>query len=247
MSFTLVIPRRGDPALDALAETTGAPVTPHCDEHGHAVQVFRHDGRLALGAAVDGQFTYVQVDWRSPRVGLTRRTSLLARAVGGDRGALVIDTTAGLGRDAHELFSLGYRVLACERHPVLAAMLREAQADAAVEVREGDAARLLHDWPRSDAPHAIYLDPMFPPRGKSAQVKKEARLLQRLLHDGLPADRDIGAVFAAAWSRASRVVVKRPQHAPALAAGVNFAVAGRAVRCDVYLTLNRALPSTTTP
>lgn len=239
-----MIPDGGDAPLQALASSLGTTVAMRCDHVSAEPQVFRHDGRLALGAAIDGHFTFTQVDWRTSRAGLTHRTSLLARAIGGERGDLVIDATAGLGRDAHELACLGYRVVACERHAVLAAMLREAQADMAIALHEGDAACVLRAWPTDDPPHAVYLDPMFPPRGKSAQVKKEARLLQRLLHDRDAAD-DIGAVFAAAWPRATRLVVKRPHHAPPLAPGVSFTVQGRAIRCDVYLTLNRALPSTT--
>lgn len=40
----------------------------------------------------------------------------------------------------------------------------------------GNAIELMGDW-RGETPQVIYLDPMFPHRDKSAQVKKEMRAL----------------------------------------------------------------------
>ena len=247
MSFAILLPANvPDLALIGLAARTGAQVLPSA-EPGSAVVVVRRTGpHLELCATLDGGVATLQLDWRRPRPGLSRATSLLGKAIGGRRGDVVIDATAGLGRDAHELACLGYRVVAIERHPVLALLLREAAAQtqgiaAPIEVREADALDVLASWPTAQPPHAVYLDPMFPPREKSAQVKKDAQLLQRLIGHEAPLD----AVFAAAWTRTPRLVVKRPKHAAPLADGVAFVVAGRAVRFDVYLTLNRPVPPAT--
>ena len=80
----------------------------------------------------------------------------------------------------------------------------------------------------------IYLDPMFPGRTKSAAVKKEMRILRDLVGYDLDADR----LFAAALAcPVSRIVVKRPIHAPILGAkeGTVFSIKGRANRFDVYI------------
>ncbi|HAD42901.1 MAG TPA: 16S rRNA (guanine(1516)-N(2))-methyltransferase, partial [Plesiomonas shigelloides] len=53
------------------------------------------------------------------------RGEAVAKAVGIKKGYLpdVVDATAGLGRDAFVLASIGCRVRLLERHPVVAALL----------------------------------------------------------------------------------------------------------------------------
>ena len=83
----------------------------------------------------------------------------------------------------------------------------------------------------------IYLDPMFPARGKSASVKKEMALFQALLDGGEPSS---GADELLLWALSrdvARVVVKRPRHAENLAGRrPSHVLAGKAVRYDVYVT-----------
>jgi len=79
----------------------------------------------------------------------------------------------------------------------------------------------------------VYLDPMFPPRDKSALVKKE----MRAFHDVVGSDDDADALLAPALKLAQkRVVVKRPGYAGFLA-GVapTMAVTGKNNRFDVYI------------
>lgn len=234
-----------DPVLDAdLAalrirlDATRPPPQP--DASPAPVTLARDAIGLLLRADLAGGPVTVRAVTARGRVKLQRATSLLARAVGPPSDGAVVDATAGLGRDTFELAVLGYRVLACEQHPVLAFLLRDAVARAAlaVEVHEGDAAELLQNY-AAQSLAAVYLDPMFPARSKSAQVKKEAQVLQLLVG----AAGATQPLFAAAWRAARRVVVKRPLRAPPLAAGSTFTVTGRAVRFDVYATLNRAPPS----
>jgi 16S rRNA (guanine1516-N2)-methyltransferase len=83
----------------------------------------------------------------------------------------------------------------------------------------------------------IYLDPMFPARGKSAAVKKDMALFQRLLEQGEHGTEDADALWH--WAMdcdAARVVVKRPPRAPSLAASSpSHSLGGKAVRYDVYV------------
>ncbi|MEZ5964478.1 MAG: class I SAM-dependent methyltransferase [Planctomycetota bacterium] len=201
--------------------------------------VLRRDDRgLLLNARLPGGMSIVRAAMLAPRASVGRHSSLLARAVGGAREDLVVDATCGLGRDALELAALGYRVQAYERHPVLAFLLRDALATTApIELHEADAIDALATRPAHSV-HAVCLDPMFPARSKSARVKKEAEVLRILV----PREPDLDALFAVAWRTARRVVVKRPRHAAALREPVDFTVAGRALRFDVYLTQGRPLP-----
>ncbi|MBI4792882.1 MAG: class I SAM-dependent methyltransferase [Deltaproteobacteria bacterium] len=171
------------------------------------------------------------------------RKEPLARAVGlkANRCPLVLDATAGLGRDSFMLASLGCRVLMMERSPIIAALLADGLQRAALDPElAAIAARLsvtcvdcLTLGQLAPQPDVIYLDPMYPHRTKSALVKKEMRLVRALVGD----DRDAAQLFAWAVSQgAARVVVKRPQGAPNLGSVKPAAVIpGKNSRFDIYL------------
>ncbi len=169
---------------------------------------------------------------------------MIAKAVGIQPGVrpTVVDATAGLGRDAFVLATLGCNVTMIERQPLIAVLLEDgfarAREDAVIalivarmSLRVGDAIRILRTW-NDEAPQVIYLDPMFPHRDKSALVKKEMRLFRPLVGDDQDADELLEAALALA---SHRVVVKRPRKAPAIAGGkVSFSLEGNAGRFDVY-------------
>jgi len=154
---------------------------------------------------------------------------------------LVLDATAGLGRDSVLAAALGCHVVACERSPVVALLLRDAlvRADngglrelaSRVDVRDADAREVLATL--EERPDVILVDPMFPERGKAAKAQKEMQLLQRLLGP----DEDTEALLDAALEHAlRRVVVKRPPHAPPVGdRKPSFAVEGKSARYDVYV------------
>ena len=176
----------------------------------------------------------------------------LASALGLKRrpGVSVLDATAGLGRESAVAAALGCSVIACERSPIVATLLRDALDRAAdapglaeviarIDLRVADARavlRALAAGPEADRPDAVLVDPMFPERTKAARAKKEMQLLQRLLGPDDPADTVELIALALATAR-RRVIVKRPVHAPQVA-GVrppDLEVPGRAARYDVYL------------
>lgn len=169
---------------------------------------------------------------------------MIAKAVGIQPGVrpLVLDATAGLGRDAFVLAELGCSMTLIERQPLIAALLedglRRALADAEVapivermRLRCGNAIDLMQNW-SDQAPQVIYLDPMFPHRDKSALVKKEMRLFRPLAGN----DDDAPALLAAALALAThRVVVKRPRKAPAIAGEKpGYVLEGKSSRFDIY-------------
>ena len=169
----------------------------------------------------------------------------IARAVGLGKGQRprVLDATAGLGRDAFLLASMGCQVALSERHAVVAALLQDGLARAARRV----------DWLperlyfaasdslfsgaglRSDI-DVVYLDPMYPKAAGSKQraaVKKDMQMFQQLVG----ADSDADALLEPALAMAQqRVVVKRPQHADWLAGlKPNSQIISKKHRFDVYL------------
>lgn len=174
------------------------------------------------------------------------RKQPLGRAVGLKPGysPLILDATAGLGRDGFLLAALGCRLILCERSPVLHALLRDglrrAMNDARlaaiasrIELLAGDSHALLPALPHERRPEVIYLDPMFPHRQKSALVKKEMRLVRGLVGD----DEDTPTLLQAALAHASRrVVCKRPGTAPVLPGPPpTFAITTPKHRFDIYL------------
>ncbi|QLF92153.1 class I SAM-dependent methyltransferase [Pseudomonas sp. ABC1] len=169
---------------------------------------------------------------------------MIAKAVGIAPGIRprVLDATAGLGRDAFVLATLGCEVRMIERQPLVAALLEDGLARAAqsADVQDimqrmallpGNAIELMRDW-SDEPPQVVYLDPMFPHRDKSALVKKEMRLFRPFVGDDL----DAPALLAEALRLAShRVVVKRPRKAPALeGAEPSYRLEGKSSRYDIY-------------
>ncbi|SEI42842.1 16S rRNA (guanine1516-N2)-methyltransferase [Azotobacter beijerinckii] len=169
---------------------------------------------------------------------------MIAKAVGVQPGVRprVLDATAGLGRDAFVLACLGCEVTLIERQPLIAALLEDGLARAALDpevapvvarmsLRGGDAIALMRTW-AEEVPQVIHLDPMFPHRDKSALVKKEMRLFRPLVGD----DPDAPALLAAALALAShRVVVKRPRKASCIeGAKPGYSLDGKSSRYDIY-------------
>ncbi len=173
----------------------------------------------------------------------------LARAVGMKPGfsPRVWDATAGLGRDAFVLASLGSQVELCERCAPLAALLDDALGRAALDAEVGTwiqaRMRLLHADSRAalaglgttERPDVVYLDPMYPPGKSSVLVKKEMRALQLVLGG----DQDSPALLEAGLAAAlRRVVVKRPKRAGWLAGKQpSTYVESKNTRYDIYVTL----------
>lgn len=248
------------PQAEALARDLALPLlSPSDPPPDGLLAVLRVSARgLALqelGPRAPGP---VSVDFAAPALRHRRRggqNELLGRALGvGKRPRLrVLDATAGLARDAAVLSDLGCQVLLAEREPLVAALLasgldRGAASDdpwvrelvSRLSLHRGDARAL--DSGQLRTRDVIYLDPMFPERRKSAAVRKEMALLQRLL----PADgNDTGSELLdwALSTPVARVVVKRPLRAPCLGdRAPSHALRGSAVRFDVHVLRSLTAP-----
>jgi 16S rRNA (guanine1516-N2)-methyltransferase len=189
------------------------------DEHGLGL---RDPAERATATRVD--FLAADLQYRLKTTG---KRQGVGKAVGLDKVAAgrrlhVADATAGLGRDALVLAHLGCEVTMLEQHPVMHALLADglerglAQASAEF-LSVLQRLQLFHTDARSwlaaaaggehRAPDVVYLDPMFPPRDKSAKVKKDMVLLHRLLGS----EQDLGSLLEVALKAARyRVVLKRP-------------------------------------
>lgn len=170
----------------------------------------------------------------------------LAKAVGLKQGQnpSVIDATAGFARDAFVLASLGCEVTMLEQNPIMAALLADALARAAVDttIAEITCRMQLHNYnairfltENSITADVIYLDPMYPTREKSALVKKDMQLLHQLAG----ADTDSAELLTVAREKAGkRVVVKRPKGAEFVGLQKPAAsIQSKNTRFDIYPTI----------
>lgn len=206
----------------------------------------RRDGRLELVALHHSGYGAVCADWTTPEI--RRRIAggkrqLLGRAVGLARlrAPRILDATAGLGRDAFVLASLGAQVTLAERNSTVAALLADARERALADPAASPAAARLHIvgadarnllTPAGERFDVVYLDPMYPDR-KQALAKKELQLLRELAGPDDDADHLLAPALANARHR---VVVKRPLKAPPLAGREpSLAFGGTQARFDVYL------------
>ena len=218
-----------------------------------ALILLRAEGRLTLRLAAQSDRGGYAADFTDLLKHPASARQPLLRALGERRG-VIFDATAGLGHDSVLIASAGRQVLATERHPVLCALIedglarlaqhgqpinqRGAQLAARIDLHCADAINLLQKGTEPLA--AVYLDPMYPPkpaRRAHALPPLAMRLTRMLVGD----DPDTPALLAAARaSGATRVVVKRPHHAPPITDDVSFTIQSKLVRYDCFSVVSRS-------
>jgi len=177
------------------------------------------------------------------------KSQLIAKAIGIKPKIFpsVLDLTAGLGKDAFVLASIGCQVTLLERNLAVFQVLSEAiqramdyaqREDADLQsilqrmtLLNQDSLEFLHNAANVHQ-QVIYLDPMFPERKKSAAVKKDMVMLQEIVG----ADADSDELFQLALKAdVCRVVVKRPKLAsPLMNTKPSLVFQGQSSRFDVY-------------
>jgi 16S rRNA (guanine1516-N2)-methyltransferase len=173
----------------------------------------------------------------------------IAKAIGIKQGKPiphVLDATAGLGKDSYVFACLGCPVTLLERSPIVAALVKDGIERASLNIEFTDIINKGFKLHNRDAleyilhiddehkPDVIYLDPMYPEKKKSASVKKNMQILQKLLGH----DQDTNEVLLGAFKKAAkRVVVKRPKGSPQLQAGCSptLCYESKGTRYDVYI------------
>ena len=173
----------------------------------------------------------------------------IAKAVGvsGKFQPRVLDMTAGWGRDAFLLASLGCHLTLLKRNPIVFKLLEDGLGRAKVaaendsklsaiigrmQLLKKDSLEYLDTLKETSHPDIIYIDPMFPSRKKSAKVKKD----MQALHTLVGVDKDSEKMISKALTKARyRVVVKRPVHAEFLAnIKPNYSLEGKSTRFDIF-------------
>lgn len=172
------------------------------------------------------------------------RGQALAKAAGltGSVTPDIVDATAGLGRDAFLLAALGANVTLIERsktmHDLLAEGLARAYAEggkyaqtvARMTLLHGDSCALLPEL----RPQVVLVDPMHPPRGNTALVKKEMRQIREIVG----ADPDSERLMQIALEYAqNRVVLKWPLRAEPMVGlrKPSHQILGKSTRYDVFV------------
>ena len=204
-------------------------------------------GRKAPGPILV-EFTEGAVDHRRKFGG--GKGQMIAKAVGVKAGVYprVLDATAGMGKDSFVLATLGCDLTLIERSPIVHLLLQDGLERAQMFAREQDAELLqviqrmqlrsqdsrayLESLTTEEFPDVIYLDPMFPERQKTADVKKE----MAAFHSIVGKDEDADALLPLALAHVNyRVVVKRPRKAPFLNnQAPSYQLEGKSSRFDIY-------------
>lgn len=172
------------------------------------------------------------------------RGQALPKAIGmkGGKNPVVVDATAGLGGDAFLLASLGAEVTLIERSPEMHKLLQDGMARAVaaggdvaevmsrMTLLQGDAKDLLPAL----SPEVVLVDPMHPPRKKSALVKSEMRLIRELV--GVDED-SVDLMKVALAVASSRVVLKWPRLADPMEGirAPSHQITGKSTRYDVFM------------
>ena len=204
-------------------------------------------GRKVPGPIM-AEFTEGAVDHRRKFGG--GKGQMIAKAVGVKAGVYprVLDATAGMGKDSFVLATLGCQLTMIERSPIVHALLQDglqraqefAQAQDAelhqvmnrMQLLAQDSRTYLESLSAEQFPDVIYLDPMFPERQKTADVKKE----MAAFHSVVGKDEDADALLPLALAHVNyRVVVKRPRKAPFLNNQTpSYQLEGKSSRFDIY-------------
>lgn len=222
-----------------LSDFLQIPVNPeNREEYAFNLELSAEGLRL-----LDAQKRVLEIDFikdhlNYQRRGLRGKNELLAKALGYAKGVRrVLDLSAGMGIDAVFMTQLGFQVTSVERSQLLFVLLNEALSRAPelqpkLQFVAADSYEYLRSSESSREVDAIFFDPMYPHKKKTALPKQEMVVFRELVGH----DEDASRVLEEAmkWP-VSRIVVKRPLGAEELLPGVRHAYEGKVVRYDVYM------------
>ena len=219
--------------------------------NSHDLQLIFHDDLVEL---YDRQLdTTISIDFLKGTLAHRQqfgggRGQAIAKAIGMKSGVTpsVLDTTAGMAGDAFVLATLGCSITLLEKSPIIFALIEDAVQRASLNesfaniLEQGfvivnrDAREYIREQIAAGTrqPDVIYIDPMYPHKKKSALVKKDMQILQRL-HGS---DDDAGELLNIALCYArKRVVVKRPIQAKTISdKKPNTCIKSKKTRYDIY-------------
>jgi 16S rRNA (guanine1516-N2)-methyltransferase len=156
----------------------------------------------------------------------------------------VLDATAGLAKDAFVIATLGCPVIMLEQSTIVAKLVSNAIERASYDEAFSKIQKIGFSLVQQNSldyftslttmPDVIYLDPMYPDRKKSALVKKNMQILQKLLG----VDLDVKLLLEQSLQYAkNRVVVKRPKGAQTISDKTpDTTIETKKTRYDIYFT-----------
>jgi 16S rRNA (guanine1516-N2)-methyltransferase len=179
------------------------------------------------------------------------RAMPVVKAVGDAR--TVVDATAGLLGDAFLLAVAGYEVTAIERSAVIYLLAKDgierAERDPRLAELLGGRLKLVHadarEWlaaraGTAEAPDAVVIDPMFPPKRKQSALPRKEMVLVR---EVVGSDLDAAELLEVARGCArSRVALKRGDDAEEIVRP-EWRIGGTTVRFDVWPGRGPASPN----
>jgi 16S rRNA (guanine1516-N2)-methyltransferase len=212
------------------------------------LKLFLREGKQETSTFVN--FADAKLNYRIRDKGKTQN---IAKAVGlkSISTPRVLDATTGMGKDAYLLASMGCQLDMLERSAVIYRLLQDGfrRGESAVEEVRECLSRMhlscadffdldIHQVRKAQKYDVVYLDPMFPVRGKNgkgAKVKKEIFALQKLLgHD----DESLDWLGRARELAGKRIVVKRAKLSSFLnGEKPDIQFKGSSSRYDVYMMI----------
>ncbi len=167
------------------------------------------------------------------------KNEALIKAIGKFSADKIIhDLTAGLGRDSIIMALQGYQIIMFEQNQLIYQMLKAALAELAnseyqyiadkITLKNQDSfsycANLTYD-----RNNIFYLDPMFPERSKTAKVKKQLQLLQKIC----PVEKNLEHLLNCVKTK-GKTILKRPRFAAKLALKEHHIIKGSKIDFYVY-------------
>ena len=218
------------------------------------VQILFSSERIELKV---GKFKPLSVDFcqgsLATRLNKVGKNQHLAKACLVSQKPVILDLTAGWGRDAAILASLGASVMMLERNPLQALLLEDGMRRlklSGIELSQhlnlvhSGAVDHLSGLSEEQIPDVVYFDPMHPERDKAALVKKDMQVLQQTI--GEDEDKRQVAEFALACTK-KRLVIKWPRKKAPLLEKPQFSLVGKTIRYDIYFLPESKAATTMSP
>lgn len=189
---------------------------------------------------LDRELNYLAIDFDGDHLNYKRKAAgkkeVFFKALG-TKTKKVLDLTGGLAIDSVFLARNGYKVETLERHPLVYFMLIKAQklsTDPLIQAMKfhfAEASEFLHEKQASLKNFdAIYFDPMYPEKGKTALSRQEMQLFKSLVGK----DQDAAEILQELRKCGPRIVVKRPIQGDSLDDKKVHEFMGKTVRYDIY-------------
>lgn len=189
---------------------------------------------------LDKSLNYLAIDFDGDHLNYQRQSAgkkeVFFKALGA-KTKTVLDLTGGLGIDSVFLTRNAYQVETVERHPLIYFLLNQAQKKSSdslirkMKFHFSDAQKFLSEnLDRIKNFDAIYFDPMYPEKGKTALSRQEMQLFKSLVGK----DEDAASILAMLRNCGPRIVVKRPLQGESLDDKKVHEFLGKTVRYDIY-------------